>query len=355
MANSNYPGVDDHVVERPFTSSRCLLITFAILLGLAAGLYAGWWFWLAGEVRARLDGWAAAMRLDGRTAGYTELSVSGFPGPLRINLTGLDATDPEGGWTLAVPALLAALSPWDITRLDGNFTGPLRLSVDKGPATGRYRLDAGSNAVSLDRSDGGTLRVSLSDVRAAREDTQETLRVEDVKLTLNRGSIPVYGRLGIEATNADLPESMHSAFGGHVARFRIAADATGAELPEGLNADRLKVWADNGGAIDIRSLDVAHGVLGLLGEGTLALDGALQPIGAFTARISGFNAAVDALVRSGVVRREDGSLAKVVLGVLAKPSPGGGPKQVTVPLTVQDRVLSAGPIPLIRLREIHWD
>lgn len=355
MANSNYPGVDDHVVERPFTSRRRLLITFAILLGLAAGLYAGWWFWLAGEVRARLDGWAAAMRLDGRTAGYTELSVSGFPGPLRINLTGLDATDPEGGWTLAVPALLAALSPWDITRLDGNFTGPLRLSVDKGPATGRYRLDAGSNAVSLDRSDGGTLRVSLSDVRAAREDTQETLRVEDVKLTLNRGSIPVYGRLGIEATNADLPVSMHSAFGGHVARFRIAADATGAELPEGLNAERLKVWADDGGAIEVRSLDVAHGVLGLLGEGTLALDGALQPIGAFTARISGFNAAVDALVQSGVVRREDGSLAKVVLGVLAKPSPGGGPKQITVPLTVQDRVLSAGPIPLIRLREIQWD
>lgn len=355
MADSNLPGVDDHVVERPFTSRRRLVITFAVLLGLAAGFYAGWWFWLAGEVRARLDGWVAAMRLDGRTAGYAELTVSGFPGPLMIDLTGLDATDPDGGWTLAVPAVLASLSPWDITRLDGKFTGPLRLSVDKGPATGRYRLVAGNNAVRLDRSDGGTLRFSLSDVQAVREDTLETLRIEDATLTLKRGSIPVYGRLGIDAKNAELPESMHSAFGGHVARFRLTADATGAELPEGLNADRLRVWADDGGAIEVRSLDVAHGVLGLLGEGTLALDGALQPIGAFTARISGFNAAVDALVRSGVVRREDGSLAKVVLGVLAKPSPGGGPKQITVPLTVQDRMLSAGPIPLIRLREIHWD
>ena len=81
----------------------------------------------------------------------------------------------------------------------------------------------------------------------------------------------------------------------------------------------------------------------------------MQPIGAFTASISGFNDAVDALVEAGAARPQDGALAKVVLGVLAKTPPGGGPKVVSLPLSLQDRRLSVGPVPLVTFKRIEWE
>jgi len=356
MAHPNLPGTEKTVLETSFFG-RWRLRALVIVLCAAAAIYSAWWFWLAAQVRTQLDGWVAAMHAKDHAAAYRALSVSGFPGRLAIALSGIDTAGPDDAWRIHVPALRATLAPWDIGSLSGTFDGPVTGNLRGAAVGGAYTLSAAENGFTVIRDAGGTLRTELQGVRAARTDADaDTVMTADMlTLALVRATSPVYGRVEMDARDVDLPADMHSAFGGHVARFRMTAEATGAELPEGLNADALRVWSNEGGAVDIRMLDVAHGVLGLNGEGTLALDGDLQPIGAFTARISGFNAAVDTLVAARVARPEDGALAKVVLGVLAKSPPGGGPKQVKLPLTLQDRVLSVGPIKLIRLRRIQWE
>lgn len=331
------------------------MITLAVLLAGGFLLYTGWWFWLAGEVRASVDDWVAGMRADGRETAYASLDVSGFPGPLLIRIGEIDVTDTRGGWQLHAPALMAEMAPWNITVLSGAFSGPVAFRADKGAAPGRYTIAARANAFNVDRESGGRLRLNLAGVRMARDGQDGAVQIETAALSLIRDSIPVYGRLHLDVRDVRLPPELYSAFGGEMPHLTLSADATGAVIPEGISAASLRTWTDNGGALDIRVLDIAHGVLGLKGEGTLALDGDLQPIGAFTARISGFNDAVDTLVAGGAVRREDGALAKVVLGVLAKTPAAGGPKQVALPLTLQDRQLSVGPIPLLRVRRIDWE
>jgi hypothetical protein len=88
--------------------------------------------------------------------------------------------------------------------------------------------------------------------------------------------------------------------------------------------------------------------------GTVALDGRMQPVGAFTARIQGFFEAVEALRARGLIRGRDASMAKLVLGAMARPAPGGGPPVLSLPVTLQDRVLYAGPVALVRLPELRW-
>lgn len=347
--------IDDHVVERPFTSPKRILITAVTLLVIAGVIYTAWWYWLASEVRDQVDGWMSQMRLDGRDAAYETLTVAGFPGDLVIDIDKLEAADPNGGWRVHVSGLHALLSPWKIDALQGAFTGPVELDLTKGAAPGRYSVTTENNLINIDRDSGGRVRADLSGVQATREGVPDPLTVETASVILVRGANPVYGQATIDLRKIDLPPEMHSAFGENVAYLKIVAEATGAELPEGINTGSLRKWTADGGAVDIKQLEVRHGVLGMAGEGTMALDGDLQPIGAFTAQISGFNEAVDALVAVGAAREQDGALAKVVLGVLAKSPPGGGPKIVSLPLSLQDRKLSVGPIPLIRLRPIEWE
>jgi len=85
----------------------------------------------------------------------------------------------------------------------------------------------------------------------------------------------------------------------------------------------------------------------------LALDADLQPIGAFTTRIEGFFETVNALHEKGLIRSQDAVTAKMVLGVLSKRNDAGR-ISLTVPLTVQERRLYVGPVPLAVIPPVRW-
>ncbi len=343
------------IYESPFNGTRRRWLTlFVLLMGMVAA-YTGWWFWLEDTLRGQINTFIAAEKRQGRTIGYGALTVSGYPGRMRIDIADGHAEDPLGGWQLGVPSLQAFLSPWNIGTLDGTLKAPVTLKLGKGALSGHYTFSAGRNALQLDRSDGGRLTLSLEAAQMINEGNGEALALASLSAALVRGTVPVYAGLDLEIKDIDLPLRLASPFGPHIAILKTRLHLTGTEPPAGPDADALRGWSRDGGALDVKSLNLVHGVLGLAGEGTLALDDDLQPIGAFAARITGFEPAVDQLVGAGLVRRQDGALAKVVLGVLAKVPNGGGPKQLSLPLSVQDRELSVGPIKLIRLPRIVWE
>jgi hypothetical protein len=105
--------------------------------------------------------------------------------------------------------------------------------------------------------------------------------------------------------------------------------------------------------MELRKLDIAWGDVRLSGSATLALDPALQPMGAATARIAGYNAALDALVASGVLAPRAAVAARAVLALMARPTESG-PPVVEVPFSLQNRTLSLGRIPLVRFPELVW-
>jgi hypothetical protein len=90
----------------------------------------------------------------------------------------------------------------------------------------------------------------------------------------------------------------------------------------------------------------------LTSGGTLALDGDLQPEGALTATINGYGEVIDALTQSSQMREGDAPLAKIALGLLAKPGPDGI-SRVTAPLTLQNGQTFLGPAPLGAAAAFH--
>ena len=111
-------------------------------------------------------------------------------------------------------------------------------------------------------------------------------------------------------------------------------------------------WRDEGGVLDVGALKMDYGPLALSGSGTAALDEAGQPVAAFAAQVSGLFQLIDALRARGDMGRGEAIAAKLALGVL-----GGTPDRqapLNLPLTLQDRVLSVGPVALTQISEIHW-
>jgi hypothetical protein len=89
------------------------------------------------------------------------------------------------------------------------------------------------------------------------------------------------------------------------------------------------------------------------GSGTVALDHRLQPEGAFSLKFQGGGETLDALAGGGWMEADDAGIAKLGLTLLARRGADGAP-EINVPLTLQDRQLSAGPVTLMTLPEIVW-
>ena len=96
---------------------------------------------------------------------------------------------------------------------------------------------------------------------------------------------------------------------------------------------------------------VLWGPLDAQGHFTAGLDAALQPVATGTVHMTGFHAAIDALVRAGTISR---NAARVVTTVLDLMATSTDPAMVDVPLTLHDGTLAMGAIPLQRFPPITW-
>ncbi|MBT6959663.1 MAG: DUF2125 domain-containing protein, partial [Rhodospirillaceae bacterium] len=89
--------------------------------------------------------------------------------------------------------------------------------------------------------------------------------------------------------------------------------------------------------------------------GTVALDEALQPIAAFSTRITGFKDALRALETNGAIKKGQAASAQVILSLLAKTPPGGDAPELQVPLSIQDQRLTVGPFDVMRVPAVRWE
>ena len=117
--------------------------------------------------------------------------------------------------------------------------------------------------------------------------------------------------------------------------------------------DALTAWRDAGGAVELNSFAFAQGPLAVTGNATLALDAALQPEGAGTITTTGLSEALEILIRDGLVPADRALIARATAKALEKPGLDGR-LQATVGLSLQNRTVSFGPVPLLALQPIEW-
>lgn len=156
--------------------------------------------------------------------------------------------------------------------------------------------------------------------------------------------------LGAKLADATVPQAPPP-LAKHIDEISFAATMKG-RLPEAPLDRALAQWRDGGGTLDIDSARVAWGGTAITLNGTLALDGAMQPEGALTASIAGGDKIVDALVAAGTIEQRFAGFAKAVMRAIATPGEDGN--TVRVPVTVQDQRVYLGPATIAALPHVTW-
>jgi hypothetical protein len=323
---------------RPSSLGPFLAAILVTMLVGGAG-YSAWWWHLSGEVRVAIEAFAAERRAAGWVARWSDLTVSGFPGPLKVRFDKpvLYATNGVG-WEGA--ALEGWIRPWDLTRAE--ISAPGRHLVNYGGKPFALETDEVRGAVwaSNGRLTGG--EASLVGV-AANGDLHARrvfLRVEKSGDWLARGQVEQF----------DFPPESRPVLGRRIETGAFQARVKGPIA--GIDPVGLAVWRDEGGKVEIERLDAAWGPLGVALSGTAALDAGLQPAGSFSGKVQGHDETLDALARAGLVDQTVANISKIALGLFAWRAEGR--PTLELPISVKDRQLSVGPVRLARLPAIDW-
>ena len=350
---------------------RRLLIAFGLIVALAAAVHGAYWWIAAGELRDGFSTWVEDRRAAGWTIAHGAPVIGGYPTRVSADIDDPDIAGPgdPARWRWQGASLRLVLRLWTPREISFSFAGRNRVHANHGErheileatigsADGRARLASDGRIESI--------VLDIGAVEVSRAGAPEILRVGQLGLRLfmpEHAGAPSAKRedrepagpfVSVSAANIVLPKEARYPLGRAVGRAAIEAKLIGDVAIAPTLSQTLGAWRDAGGTLEVRRLDVVWGKFDLSGEGTAALDGTLQPIVAMTARIKGYRETVDALVETGYIRGRDAFATKLVLGIVARATPGGK-SQLTVPVTLQNGALSVGPARLLRVPAFDWD
>ena len=340
---------------------RLSLLLLALPVLLAAGHFI-LWRWAEQRIAQETNNWIAAQRAQGWTI-RTGFGVGGgWPYSAKWTLPDVVISRDDalpGGlvWQAdRVRLRVALLHPRVLTiNLEGlqslrlGSAPTLHYAADEmamvlplEPGIPARDVDLNSSHLRAGLPDQGTGGITVTDLHLHAETRPGTTQGEP--------ALTVF----LQANDIGLPAGINWALGPTIAHLAVDGAVDG-PIPRGIDlATRLAGWRDGGGTLPVQTMSLQWGPLALSGSATLALDEELQPMGAATVRMAGWGEALDALVRAHVVPSRTALAAKAVLSLLARKPQEGGPDEVEVPLTDQERTLSFGRIPLTRLPGIVW-
>jgi hypothetical protein len=334
---------------------RRILAGTIVLLLVAAASYTGFWFYIAAQLPPSIGTWAEARRAEGYSVRWDSLAVGGFPTTFRVTLANAAyaGTRPLP-FRAAAGTLIGEARPWNLRRW--RVRAPQGAGIEaarEGDTVTAATLDA-TVAIAADND----ATIDLTAHQIAAKAAAAALHIADAQAHLALPGRPPAdhrqdgAQVTLQLMAIALPQAVPS-LGATIDAVTLSGTLKGA-IPPGQLRQALSAWRDDGGTIELAESTLRWGSLAANANGTLALDAGLQPIGALTATIENHDAVIDAAVAGGTLRANDANLAKVLLGLMAKPGPDGR-KQLTLPVTVQNRRLSLGPAQIAVLPVITWE
>ena len=339
---------------------RWIIGGIALLIALGTA-YTGYWFWLAQTFQQNLALWVDQQRAMGYRISYAPGEPGGYPLSIHIALSRVVIDSPPGQlpWRLDSASKILNIAPW----------APLSLRIIDGdePAACNLRWAAGGRNFGMS-IDGMDLRVRLTtegNLPAIRLSGKSAAVTEEDRQIASL--IQPSGRIDFLPAQSDTESSAQFQLSAHGADFAPPSDPTVVETSDLLVAGQVKgpvplaplpaalaAWSSAGGHVELTQFNANwEAVTTVSGDGTVALDQRLQPVGAFSAVVRGYNEAVDAPVTRGVMTSSGGIAVKLWLNARAEKDERGF--KVKLPLTIQDGFVSMGPIKLAQVPRIAWD
>lgn len=344
----------------PKAASIAALIVALALLG-----YAGLWAMTALQLRAGVLDWVAARQAEGYRVAYSRIGLGGFPTVARVTVKAPALAAPDGralSWSWVGGKALLEVNP---LRRDGfslRLVGEELVSINVGGKLRTYRGGADELAFFAREAPGaGAGRLAIRNLAMASEEPGDLVEIDELgasaeaagERALAGASVPAYA-VAIEGAGIRLPRQLDLPLGELVSHVSARALVTGTVVPAGDLPGLLSRWRGSGGTAEVSHLGLRYGPLVLEGSGTASLDADMQPVGTFIARIQGFQQTLSALATRGIIDEQAAASASIALSILSRPGVDGGQPSVSLPLTVRERRLSVGPLPLMVVPLIEW-
>jgi hypothetical protein len=355
----------------------------AIGVGIVLGLYSVYWYVAAGKLRAGVENLAATPRPGDIAAGWSALSISGYPYRIAVTLTDPVATAPQTpeDWSWRANSLEADFLPYDlrhvVLKVDGeqvlryrDVGGSRSLHTVRATAVGTW-----ASYVDVKNAPFGRLAIDIDDLVAVRDGGEaaepdkpgERFAAGRLQLHMRPSedsapgpATPVpadeTGSYDIALQGNDMAIDRASsplALGSEIeliavqARLRNVPKNAGASLVE-LSRD----WLQKGGSLAVSDLQIKWGPLNMWAQGEMTLDERARPKGTFDTEITNYPGLLSALVKAGVIDERDANLALVGMGLLAQLQ--GTPEgRLRVPVVMNEGKLYLGPIVVAKLDPVY--
>ena len=339
-------------------STRLGLAIIGVLLMIAGG-YTSYWFIIAGQIERGVIAWAQSARSDKIEISWQKLRITGFPETFQIELAAANLRDdaltpsPE----LRIPTVSATARPWDfadwqLTAREG-FNADIAASNEH--AAAKLSVQTADGVVSIAQEGGWNLwlrahNANLEAVSRILVNSADGWVIAPPE-PARQHSEPLL-TLAVSARQVTLPVGIEP-FGDVIDEFDLGAAVRGA-IPNGRLPEALAAWRDAGGTIELDNLRLRWGPIDAMASGTMALDRELQPIGAFSGGIEGYDQILTMLVQRGQLRAGDASLARIALNMLAKAGADGKP-EIRTAFTIRDGQMFLGPARLGRAPRLTWE
>ena len=360
MSAKPSPGAD----PRPPPKRRRWPLALLALAALAASAHALAWLWLVLRLEDGVADWAAQRRAEGWTVAHGPPARGGWPLAAALAVPQVALRRAGFAWESAQVTL--TLAPRSLDRLTLGAAGAQALEVagQRIPAATEglavtLPLDPRGYAVS-----GLPRAASLAAIRLRFDLPAGPIEIGALRLDLAAGDgrapeDPLLRLRGTAATLA-LPRSLAalpglSVLGPGLDRLGLDLVASGPWPGIGgtptLQAAR---WRDGGGTLEAREIGFGWGAARLGATALLALDAGLQPAGEGMLRLAGAGTVLEAAQAAGMIGRREVAGAQMLLALMQRPPPEGGPPQLEVPLMLERRRLSLGGMSLAQVPPLPW-
>ncbi len=346
-----------------------LAIAGLVLLAVVAGGYYAYWRYVARELEAGVDDWAADQRARGSEVAFVWDGISGFPFAFeaRFQQPNVKLQSPGAVLEWSSGFLAAEMSPWDLrtVRISSPAQQVVRFQAQR--QSGQWRLIVAAISGEIKFANTGALRAIEAELQLPDATLPDglALAAHQAKLRVSLPEVPPidysqpFATMAVDVSKLLLPPNTRLLTTDPVEQASFDATIRGpVAVPTDLAASPpltaiLADWRDRGGDIEVKSYSFAQGPLRLNGEATLALDANLQPLGAGTVTARGLSETVEILLRDGLIPADRAMVARATAKALERTG-AEGKAEAKFALSMQNGTLSFGPAPLLQVPPIAW-
>jgi len=335
---------------------RFLLIVL-VTAAVAIAAVSGYWVWWAGQLERGIAQWREQQRARGYEISYQGPAIGGFPlaHVARFEAPSLRAPD---GASWQGPEVVARAALWDPRRITLAFPGRHVLEGVNAGAVDSLVLDSREAEAVVHLGTDGRLESAEVAMRGLEISTAPFGPIASDRLDLRLA--PSYeaatGTLSgqafaVEIVELRVPAALAEPLEPMAGRIAAVGRLDGV-LPAVEPRLALAAWRDNGGALELESLEIDWPPLGVGARGRLVLDDRLRPHGELGARIVGLPDLLDRLAEAGRLTPQQVSNTKLAILAFAGEPDANGRRVLAVPVILQAGILYLGPIPLGRISPV---